>query len=367
MVVLRPPPPTGTARTTTMSSGSKGRYLAPSATPWDGVPAHELTPAERLVKACHSDMYRYRHAPVDLEGEAEFFNGYARAACPRCGAEAIKKSGRDANGLRRWMCRSCGRTFNPATGTIFEGHRLPVADWTEFLIEAFSFSSLNTMTRENRRSSTTLPLWFAKLFAVLEGIQDDVVLSGRVEIDEKYYPVAESDMVLRPDGSKLRGFSRNHLCIALGAQEKGRCFALSMGRGKPSRARAEAAYAPHIARGSVLVHDMERSHQAVVERLGLVDERHNSADLKGIPDKDNPLRNVDGLCLLLEVFLNSHSGFRRDRLQGYLDLFSVAMNPPASKMEKAAMVLDRAMRCAKTLRYRDFYAKGEPSNRENAQ
>jgi hypothetical protein len=76
---------------------------------------------------------------------------------------------------------------------------------------------------------------------------------------------------------------------------------------------------------------------------------------------ENPLREVNRLCFLVETFLDSHSGFDRDDIQGWLDLLSVAMNPPEDKMEKAAMVLDRAMRNPKTLRYREFYA-GSPSS-----
>ena len=180
----------------------------------------------------------------------------------------------------------------------------------------------------------------AKTFAVLEGIQGGTVLSGRVQIDEKYYPVSASEMILNPDGSRLRGFSRNNLCIALGVQEKGPCFAEGAGRGKPSNARALQAYAPHIAPGSTLVHDKERSHAAVV---------------------------ANRLCFLLETLLNSHSGFERGDLQGYLNLFAVMMNPPDTKMEKAALVLDRAMRCTKTLQYREFYApKQGKSNTDGA-
>ena len=42
-----------------------------------------------------------------------------------------------------------------------------------------AYESVSGMTRANRRSGTTLPHWMAKLFAVLEDIQDDVVLSGK--------------------------------------------------------------------------------------------------------------------------------------------------------------------------------------------
>ena len=42
------------------------------------------------------------------------------------------------------------------------------------------------------------------------------------------------------------------------------------------------------------------------------------------------------------------------------------MNPPRDKMEKAAFVLDRAMRNPKTLRYRDFYARSPSSDDEES-
>lgn len=341
-------------------SGEKRRWQAPSSTPWDDSDTSAIGPAEAIVMACHRDIYKYRHAATSLEGEADFFNSYERDSCPRCGSPNIVRKGHDKNGLRRWRCNGCGTIFNPATGTIFQGRKLPVADWTEFLIEAFGYESISGMTRANRRSVTTLPYWMAKLFAVLEGIQDDVTLSGVVQIDEKYYPLAAKERILRPDGKKPRGLSRNQICIAMGCDSSGASYCGRMGLGKPSKKRAWDAYGLHIGRGSKLVHDMEGSHDILVEKLGLESERHNSRLLKQLPDKENPLRDVNRLCYQLELFLNSHSGFNRDSLDGYLNLFHVMMNDPPDKMEKAAMVLDRAMRCPKTLAFRDFY---KPSTR----
>ncbi|MDR0500664.1 MAG: hypothetical protein LBG97_05400, partial [Coriobacteriales bacterium] len=64
---------------------------------------------------------------------------------------------------------------------------------------------------------------------------------------------------------------------------------------------------------------------------------------------------VNRICFLLKSFLMSHPGFDRDDMQGYLDLFHVMMNKPVDKMEKAALVLDRAMRYPKTIRFREYY------------
>ena len=81
----------------------------------------------------------------------------------------------------------------------------------------------------------------------------------------------------------------------------------------------------------------------LARELGLVSEEYDSKKICRLPDSENPVRMVNHLCFLLKLFLNSHSGFDRDDLDGYLDLFSVMMNPPITKMEKAAFVLDRAM------------------------
>lgn len=327
-----------------------------SSTPWDELDESSLTPAQRLVMEEHRDAYERLHAPSDRD--AAFFNGYVRDACPRCGSRDLVRRGRGRNGLVRWLCNGCLRYFTPVTGTIFEDHKLPVSSWVEFLLELFSYESLEGITRQNRRSPTTVPYWLAKTFAILEGIQDDVVLRGRVQADETYYPIPLAEAEKGKNGLRP-GLSRNKICIAVACEEvrggAGRSIYEVCGRGKPSGKRALDAYGPHIEGGATLVHDKERSHNLVVRERGLLSEAYNSRDLSGLPDKDNPLREVNRLCFLLKVFLERHNGFDRENLPGWLDLFHVIMNPPRDKMEKAAKVLDRAMGNPKTLRYRSYY------------
>jgi hypothetical protein len=241
------------------------------------------------------------------------------------------------------------------TGTIFQGHRLPVSDWCEFLVQTFSFESMNGMMGEDRRPEATLPCWMAKLFLVLDGIRDDVVLSGDVEIDEKHCPIARADEELDEDGGRKRGLSRNKPCVAIGCDREGRPVFIPCDRGKPGRARAWEAYGSRIAEGPRLSHDKERSHPVLVERLPLESIEHDAREIPRLPDKENPLGEVNRLCFLLETFLSSHSGFDRDDLPGWLDLFHVMMNGTEDKMEKAARVLDRAMLIPKTLSFREFY------------
>ena len=64
----------------------------------------------------HREAYERLHGPGPHD--AEFFNGYVRTECPRCGSVGIVSRGSDARVLRRWSCKECGCTFTPVTGTI---------------------------------------------------------------------------------------------------------------------------------------------------------------------------------------------------------------------------------------------------------
>ena len=327
-----------------------------SATPWDGADESSLPPAQRLVMRWQREQYDWLHL-AGFEFDAEFFNAYGRERCPRCGSERIVRFGRGRSGVRRWRCRACGGTFTPATGTIFEDRKLPAAAWVEFLLGIMSFESLAGIARRDRRSPTTPPYQLAKLFMVLDGVQDGVVLGGRVQIDEMMYPVPAADRDPSLEGKRAGGYSRNNTCIAIAREERdhGSSAFRVLGLGKPSGERARAAYCPHLEKGLTLVHDKENAHNAVVRDRKLVSEAHDSRVIKRLPDDENPLWKVNRLCFLLRLFLDGHSGFDRTNFDGWLDLFSVMMNPPEDRLEKAAMVLDRAMTSPNTLRYREYY------------
>jgi len=85
-----------------------------------------------------------------------------------------------------------------------------------------------------------------------------------------------------------------------------------------------------------------------------------SQGLKGLPDKRNPMNPVNRAHAILKKFLNTHSSFNRDDLQGYLNLFAFVSNPPDDLLEKVELVIKTAFENPKLLRFRDCF----PGNRE---
>ena len=93
---------------------------------------------------------------------------------------------------------------------------------------------------------------------------------------------------LRPSTEKLRGISRNKIGVAV-ATNKSKSIIISTGVSKPSLRSTKKAYLFHIAPGSKIIHDMEKSHNILVSKLNLESITYNSSQLKGLPDNKNPL------------------------------------------------------------------------------
>jgi len=130
--------------------------------------------------------YADRHRKVSESGESELINFYSPVRCPFYKSEDFVKRGLTASGIQRYLC-ACKKTFVPTTGTIFDEHKLTIGKWIEYCLNLFRHVSINADSWNNKNAFTTSRYWLQKLFLTLEGVQDNIVLSGTVWLDETYY------------------------------------------------------------------------------------------------------------------------------------------------------------------------------------
>jgi transposase-like protein len=108
--------------------------------------------------------------------------------CPHCGDEHVIKFGRDETQehRQRYHCKSCGRYFDDLTGTIFEGHHLPLRSW----ILCLYFMGLNLSNTQIAKELDLNKDDVQKMATQLrEGVvrrKPAAVLEGTVECDEVY-------------------------------------------------------------------------------------------------------------------------------------------------------------------------------------
>lgn len=249
-------------------------------------------------------------------------NPYIPAKCPYRGSENFVSKVFDYIGIKRCKCL-CGKYFKPTTGTIFDSRKIPISEWIEYCLNIFRYVSLNADSWNNRNAISTSKYWLKKLFLTLEDWQNDIVLSDTVWLGV--------------------------------ATDKKHTVCVMEGYGKPSQKRSYQTFRKHIQSNSLLIHDKENTHKRLVEELSLRSVCYASKDLKGLADSENPLDPVNRIHMLLKMFLNTHSGFCRDDLQDYLNLYAFFINPSSDHLEKVEKIIDLVFKNPKSLKYREQF------------
>ena len=289
--------------------------------------------------------------------ELSLVNGLSIECRPHCGGTHFKKSGYYGNGTRRYRCLDCGKAFSPLTGTVFDAHKIPISEWIEYMIHLFEFHSLSSSARDNRNAKTTGKYWISKVFAVLSDSQKDILLSGRIYLDETYFPIMPKDESRKSDGKHYRGISRNKICVVT-ATDGNDVFLAVCGRAKPSRARILDAFEGHIKSGSVLIHDGENSHKILIETFGLTEEVYTTKATHNLSDDDNPMEPINAVHRSLKRFMRQHPAYDRDDLQDRLNLFRfIYTNRGISMDDKVKKFLRMAVLTRKVIRFRAVFAK----------
>jgi len=265
-------------------------------TPWDG--GTDLTETQEFLRQHYTSHYAERHQALSESGESDMINSYIPVKCPYCASEKFKKNGRAKNGVQRYMC-GCAKTFLPTTGTIFDEHRISVSEWMEYCLNLFRHVSITADSWNNKNAFATSRYWLQKLFLTLDSVQNNVILRNRVWLDETFYTVRSEDIVRNSDSTKPSGLSRNKICIGVATDKKNTLF-LVEGVGKPSQKKTFEAFGTHIEQGATLIHDRDAAHKKLIQELSLKSESHASKDLKGLPDKRNPMNPVNRAHAILK-------------------------------------------------------------------
>ena len=237
-------------------------------------------------------------------------------SCPSCG-RAARRDGATPAGHRRFRCPACGRHFSALTGTVFENCKKDLATWVRFIEQMKWGAPLDGIAETCGISHQTAFEWRHRVFATVDGYQDRLVLRDRVWIDETY--VNDTDLSHGYGEARKRGLSGRLLCVAVAIDVHKNAVAVVCGHGKPSSRRVLDALSGHVAEGSVVVHDMERAHGALVRERGCTSEAYR-ADVRD-PVYLERMALVNNLCSWVKRYLWRYIGMDPANLQSYLNWY----------------------------------------------
>ena len=173
--------------------------------------------------------------------------------------------------------RACGHRFTSLAGTISESSKKSLFAWI-LSIRLVCYSVQPDAAAELCATShQTAWEWRHRVMEAIDGYQDRIVPRDEVWMDEMH--VTDSDLKGDPGWEPKRGLSKDKICIAVAIDVHKNVFVVRCGHGKPSARRIKDALRAHIAEGSEIFHDMEKSHESLARAVKGVD-RPYKADTK---------------------------------------------------------------------------------------
>ncbi len=113
--------------------------------------------------------------------------------------------------------------------------------------------------------------------------------------------------------------SKDLICIAVAIDIHKNTYALICGHGKPSAHRVYKALKDHIVKGSMIVHDGEKAHNLLIEKLSLKSEAYK-ADKNSRVYLENMVL-INNMCSWLKRYFFRFIGMKAENLQSYLHWF----------------------------------------------
>ena len=234
--------------------------------------------------------------------------------CPHCGKEEIIKYG-IRSGKQRFKCNSCKKTFFDTTKTIFSSTKLSKEKLYKIILLIIDDTKLKAIQDILSISIRTVYMWRMKIYKNTKEIMKNVVLSGKVWIDETYVVLNRRYIKRRPDGKKIQGINSNQVIVVCAVDEHGNKYAEVVGRGHITSNQCIKSYGQHIKPGSHIIHDGIFSHDKLIKHLNADDEVWKST----AKSSKYHMQPVNSLCSEIKRALVVHLGIRTENLQDYIN------------------------------------------------
>lgn len=302
--------------------------------------AEKVQDIKKIVKILHSLSAEYvKELVVTLSEKTDdryTVNGLLTSErfadgrlCPYCRKTHIVRNGRrKSDGVQRFLCKSCGKSFVATSNSIVEGTRKDYRVWQKYIdcmMEGMSVRKTADICGIHRNTAFA---WRHKILDALQEMQDDVMLSGIVEADEKYVQLSykgnhkRSKTFVMPRESRHRGgyirktgLSFDYVCIPCAVNRKGMSYAKVGKAGKTSYMCLQNALSGHIDYGTTLCTDKEKSYRKLSKVYGYNLVQMNTKEVKkGIYH----IQHINSYHKLLEGFLYGFNGVSTKYLNNYI-------------------------------------------------
>lgn len=262
--------------------------------------------------------------------------------CPRCHTPGAISRGQ-ANGLRRFQCKGCGKTFNALTGTPLAGLRLRDR-WLDFAESLRDGETVKASAKGCGVAVTTAFRWRHRFLR--SATAGAAALRGIVEADETFFLFSRKgerkiDRPARHRGGKAGkpGLSREQVPVLVAADRNGATVSAVLS--ELDSAEIKAVLKPVLASDALLVTDGGSYYPKVAAEIGVSHEVLNHSAGERVRG-DLHIQTVNSRHQRLKDFARCFRGMASKYLPNYVRWFHIsdlAPSPTPQSCLNAALAL----------------------------
>ena len=278
----------------------------------------ELSPGQ------HQALMAQLHTPDEQQQVLAQIDraGVSPIACPHCAGERVVRNGQ-ADGLQRYKCRGCGKTFNALTATplarLRQRHK-----WLAQARVLDEGLSVHQAAERLQVAPSTAFRWRHRFLSLAQQAKS-ALLSGIAEADETF--ILRSAKGQRVSGraprrrgghASTRGTSDDHVPVLVARDRSGGCTDFILGR--CNKREILASLAPVLAPDAVLCTDGSSAMATAASAIGI---EHHALNMTTGPRVHGPwhIQNVNAYHSRLKGWIRRFRGVATSYLHHYLGWF----------------------------------------------
>ncbi|MCO5249780.1 MAG: IS1595 family transposase [Chitinophagales bacterium] len=273
-----------------------------------------------LAKLLHREL----NIP-DLELVSKNINENRPIHCPHCHNTEIYGHG-SYKGRRRYMCKSCKKTFNDFTGTAVDGIK-KLDDFQEYLLLMIESVTIRKAAKKLGVSMQTVFDWRHKILSALEAFNGSN-FSGIVECDDKQLDINEKgnrNLERKPfkrasDRETKRGVSNDKISIMVASDRNDKTTMQVAKVGRIDAESVQNTIGGFISTDNILCSD---SHPSIIKWAKDKHLEHHTfvASRQHVKNRCYHVQHVNSLDSRYEKWVKRFNGVSTKYLQGYLNWF----------------------------------------------
>lgn len=262
------------------------------------------------------------------------------SGCPHCGGNGVIRNG-SANGLQRYKCRDCCRTFNALTGTPLARLRQK----SKWLGQADALRDGATITQAARRltvARSTAFRWRHRFLALPKTVQAQSLM-GIAEADETFFLHSRKgerhlDRKSRRRGGRAakRGLSKEQVPVLVARDRSGATANIILAA--DGKADLVTALKPLLPSDTILCTDGSSVLAAAVKEIGVVHRPVNVSAGRRVVAGVYHIQNVNSYDSRLKNWVRRFHGVATKYLDSYLGWFRTLDRAPATGLPSASLL-----------------------------